>query len=196
MNLLIVRIGVVVVLCSVFTWAQETPYEVTVQGSGFFSKETTGSGITSKPTNSAGILVGFRFNSTQWLAFDADYDHFRNSQKFAATTTDLTSVKTSMHAITGSAVFKIPLATLLKPYAILGVAMMIFEPQGMNFLSDQTRAGFVYGGGIDVSLHRRLALRCQYRGFIYNVPDFGVNTLRVDRHTHTAAPSAGLVITF
>jgi len=31
---------------------------------------------------------------------------------------------------------------------------------------------------------------------VYNTPDFGLASLRVDRVTHTAQPSAGLVFRF
>jgi opacity protein-like surface antigen len=195
MNRITVCMSVFLVLCVSSCAQEKAVYEVTVQGSGFFFKETAGSGITSKPTNSGGILAGFRFNSTRWLAFEADYDYFSNSQKYVMTT-GLTSFKTNVHNISGSAIFKIPASFFLKPYALVGGAMMIFEPHGISGLSDQTRGAFVYGGGIDVPLFRRVAMRAQYRGFLYNVPNFDVNALRVDKLTHTAVPSAGLVITF
>jgi opacity protein-like surface antigen len=127
---------------------------------------------------------------------EADYDYFRNSQKYVGTTTGLASVKTGMHAFSGYAVFKIPILFFLKPYTLVGGTMMMFEPHGTHFLSDQTRPAFVYGGGIDVPLFKRVALRCQYRGFLYNVPDFDVNILGVANRTHTAVPSVGLVVTF
>ena len=54
--------GCILLLLSLSAWAQEVRQEVTIQGSGFFSKETTDSGITSKPTYSGGVLAGYRFN--------------------------------------------------------------------------------------------------------------------------------------
>ena len=43
---------------------------------------------------------------------------------------------------------------------------------------------------------RHVAIRAQYRGFVYKVPDFGINQLKLDKYTHAAVPSAGLVVTF
>jgi hypothetical protein len=36
----------------------------------------------------------------------------------------------------------------------------------------------------------------QYRGFVYKIPDFEMTSLKVDKYTHSAVPSAGLVVTF
>ena len=59
-----------------------------------------------------------------------------------------------------------------------------------------TKAAFVYGGGADIDLTRRFALRFQYRGLVYKRPDFGLASLKSDATTHTAQPSAGFVIRF
>jgi hypothetical protein len=45
-------------------------------------------------------------------------------------------------------------------------------------------------------MFRRVALRAQYRGFIYKIPDFETATLKVDKYTHSAVPSGGLIFTF
>ena len=52
----------ILLLLSLSAWAQEVRQEVTIQGSGFFPKETKDSDITSKPTYSGGVLAGYRFN--------------------------------------------------------------------------------------------------------------------------------------
>lgn len=44
------------------SWAQEVRHDVTVQGSGFFKKQTTVGGITDEATNSGGVMSGYRFN--------------------------------------------------------------------------------------------------------------------------------------
>jgi opacity protein-like surface antigen len=60
----------------------------------------------------------------------------------------------------------------------------------------QARPAFVYGGGLDYRLVRHVALRLEYRGFVYDRPDFGIAGLSSNITTHTAEPSAGLVFHF
>jgi hypothetical protein len=43
---------------------------------------------------------------------------------------------------------------------------------------------------------KHVALRAEYRGFIYKIPDFETSALNMDKFTHAAAPSAGIVLTF
>jgi hypothetical protein len=54
----------------------------------------------------------------------------------------------------------------------------------------------VYGSGANVPLMKHVALRAQYREFVYKVPDFNVNQFKADKFTHAAVPSAGFVFTF
>ena len=72
------ELAIILVLFGISSWAQEVRHEVTVQGSGFFKKQTTVDGITDEPTNSGGVMAGYRFNLKNWLAVEGDYDYFRN----------------------------------------------------------------------------------------------------------------------
>ena len=72
---------------------------------------------------------------------------------------------------------------------------MFFDPRAGS-VKEQTRGAIVYGGGFDVPLARHMAFRAQYRGFVYKIPDFEVTSLKVDKYTHSAVPSAGLAFTF
>lgn len=194
MKRVLVAVSVVLLLC-VSSWSQETRHEVTVQGSGFFTKETTDLGITNKPTYSGGFLGGYRFNINEWLAAEGDYDYFRNSQKYI-NSTGTALVKTNVHAVTGTAVFKIPTSYPVKPYVLAGGGVIIFDPRDTNSIDTQTRGTFVYGGGVDYAVTKHIAVRGQYRGFVYKTPDFDVSSFRTDKFTHAAVPSAGLVFTF
>ena len=191
--------GCILLLLSLSAWTQEVRQELTIQGSGFFPKETTESGIASKPTYSGGVLAGYRFHINGWLAVEGNYDYFRNSQKYS-TSAGSASVPTNVHAVTGLAVFKIPTSGLMKyylrPYALAGGGALIFDPRDTNSVSKQSRGSFVYGAGADMPLAMHIAIRAEYRGFVYKVPDFGLIPLRVDNFTHAAVPSAGLVFTF
>ena len=56
------ELAIILVLFGISSWAQEVRNEVTVQGSGFFQKQTTADGFTNEPTNSGGVMAGYRFN--------------------------------------------------------------------------------------------------------------------------------------
>jgi len=194
------ELAIILVLFGISSWAQEFRHEVTVQGSGFFNKETTDGGITNQPTNSGGVMVGYRFNLKNWLAVEGDYDYFRNSQKFL-TSSDTTFIPMNVHAATGTAIlklpsFKVPAVKIVSPFVLAGGGTMLFDPRGGSGSKEQTRGAFVYGGGFDVPMAKHIALRAQYRGFVYKTPDFEMSSLKVDKYTHSAVPSAGLVFTF
>jgi opacity protein-like surface antigen len=50
----------------------------------------------------------------------------------------------------------------------------------------------VYGAGADFKITRRLFLRAEYRGFVYNSPTFDLAAAQgADGVTHRAEPSVG-----
>jgi len=194
------ELAIILVLFGISSWAQEFRHEVTVQGSGFFKKQTTAGGITDESTNSGGVMAGYRFNLKNWLAVEGDYDYFRNDQKFLANS-GTTFVPMNVHAATGTAIvklpsFKMPAVKIVSPFVLAGGGAMFFDPRGGSVNQEQTRGAFVYGGGFDVPMAKHIALRAQYRGFVYKTPDFEMTSLKVDKYTHSAVPSAGLVFTF
>jgi len=89
----------------------------------------------------------------------------------------------------------------MRPYVLAGAGALVFDPTGNTgeFVSGeqrQARPAFVYGGGVDYRLVRHIALRLEYRGFVYDRPDFGIATLSSNVTTHSSQPSAGLVFHF
>jgi len=192
--------AIILICFGISSSAQEVRNEVTVQGSGFFQKQTTSGGITNEPTNSGGVMAGYRFNLKNWLAVEGDYDYFRNHESFLSNNgTSFTPL--NVHAATGTASvklpsFKMPAVKIVSPFVLAGGGAMFFVPRGGSVSNEQTRGAFVYGGGIDVPMAKHIALRAQYRGFVYKTPDFEMASLKVDKYTHSAVPSAGLVFTF
>src|SRR5208337_2926407 len=149
--------AIILVLLGISSSAQEVRNEVTVQGSGFFNKQTTDGGTTNEPTNSGGVMAGYRFNLRKWLAAEGDYDYFRNGQKFL-TSSGATFIPMNVHAATGTAIvklpsFKMPAVKIVSPFAIAGGGAMFFDPRGGS-VSEQTRGAFVYGGGVDVPMSK------------------------------------------
>ena len=194
------ELAIILALFGISSWAQEVRHEITVQGSGFFQKQTTVGGITNEPSNSGGVMAGYRFNLKNWLALEGDYDYFRNHQTFSGSS-GTTFIPTNVHAATGVAIvklpsFKMPAVKIVSPFVLAGGGAMFFDPRGGSVSNEQTRGTFVYGGGFDVPMSKHFLLRAQYRGFVYKTPDFEMTSLKVDKYTHSAVPSAGLVFTF
>ena len=69
-----------IALMSVTAVAQEVRSEISVQGTGFFTKDTNGNGIRDHATDTGGFLVGYRYNFNRWLAAEANYGYDRNTQ--------------------------------------------------------------------------------------------------------------------
>src|SRR5271166_4950316 len=178
------ELAIILILFGISSTAQEFRNEVTVQGSGFFNKETTDGGITNKATNSGGVMAGYRFNLKNWLAVEGDYDYFRNSQKFWSSS-GTAFIPMNVYAATGTAIvklpsFKVPAFKVVSPFALAGGGAMFFDPREGSVSNEQTRGAFLYGGGFDVPLARHVDLRAQYRGFVYKAPDFEMTSFKVD----------------
>ncbi len=165
--------------------AQESEWrgrnEVSVQGTGFFTKDSQGNGLTQHSTNTGGFLVSYRYHFYRWLAADASYGYARNTQqKF--TPGGALDVQANVHQTTGALVVNLPRRIFrLNPYLLAGAGALVFDPNG---------------GGADFAVSKHLALRAEYRGFVYKRPDFGLVGLNSNVTTHTAQPSAGLVFRF
>jgi outer membrane immunogenic protein len=198
------ELAIILVLFGISSWAQEFRHEITIQGSGFFQKQTTSGGITNDPTNSGGVMAGYRFNLKNWFAVEGDYDYFRNHETFSGSS-GTTFIPTNVHAATGVAIVKLPsfkmpfnmrAAKIVSPFVLAGGGAMFFDPREGSISNEQTRGAFVYGGGFDMPMSKHFLLRAQYRGFVYKTPDFEMTSLKLGKYTHSAVPSAGLVFTF
>jgi hypothetical protein len=82
MKRLVVTVFAAVLLLSIATFAQEVRNEISVQGTGFFTKDSTGNGISRTTTNTGGVLVGYRYHINRWLSAEANYGFDRNTQKY------------------------------------------------------------------------------------------------------------------
>jgi len=176
--------------------------EISVQGTGFFTKDSEKNGIRQYTTDAGGLLISYRFHINRWLAADASYGYSRNFQNYI-TSTSTTTIQSNEHQTTSSLVVTFPrIFAGLKPFALAGAGALTFDPTqelvGIPELRfhNQTKAVFLYGGGADIDITRHLALRVEYRGLVYQRPVFVVPSQIPDTTTHTAQPSAGFVIRF
>jgi outer membrane immunogenic protein len=192
-------VGVLAVV-SITAVAQENRSEISIQGTGFFTKDTDGNGIRQHATDTGGFLIGYRYNFNRWLAAEANYGYDRNTQIYFGGTG--ARVESNIHQMTGSAVVKLPSFARLQPYALAGGGALVFDPtgnaSGNNFAGDttETRGAFVYGAGADYAFTRHISLRAEYRGYVYKAPDFNLAGLNTDSWTQIAQPSAGIVFRF
>ena len=169
--------------------------EVTVQGMGSFTKETTQSGIKQDATNSGGVLAGYRFYFTKHLGAEVNYGYTLNTQNYRLAT-GTTAVKSYSHETTGALVYRVPFKRL-SVFGLAGAGALVFNPKDLRGVDYQARAAFVYGGGADYNLTHRLFLRAEYRGLVYNSPTYSIAGLAgMDRIMHRAEPSMGLGFRF
>ena len=203
------RVAVLTVLSTLLlfgsaAFAQEEPAwkhgEVSVQGTGFFTKDSNGNGISQHATDTGGVLVGYRYHFDNWIAAEANYGYDRNTQR-NFTSGGPFNVQANVHQAAAAFVVTLPVTYRLNPYVLAGGGALVFDPTGNAGQSvpgalRQAKGAFVYGGGVDFTVVRHVALRAEYRGFVYNRPDFQLAALDSNVTAHTAQPSAGLVFRF
>src|SRR6201981_81614 len=113
---------------SVTARTQENRSEISIQGTGFFTKDTDGNGIQQHATDTGGFLLGYRYNINRWLAAEANYGYDRNTQIYFGS--GLGRVQSNVHQATGEAVVKLPSFLRLQPYALAGGGALMFDPTG------------------------------------------------------------------
>jgi len=181
--------------------AQESRSEISVQGTGFFTQDTSGQGVSRTTTDTGGFLVGYRYHINRWLAAEANYGFDRDTQRYFSTG-GLSRVQSDVHTATAAAVINLPFRIArLNPYVLGGGGSLVFHPTGnaggfVTGADTQAKGAFLYGAGVNYTLSKHWSVRAEYRGYVYKDPDFGVRALNTDSWTHTAQPSAGIVFRF
>ena len=164
--------------------------EVSVQAFGSFVKSTTDNGIENKATDSGGVLGSYRHFFNAHNGVEADYGYSLNTQNYTSAAGAL-GVKSYSHEISAAYVFRMPMRNFT-PFVLAGAGGLIFDPNNFAGAGSQARAAFVYGGGADFNLSRRVFVRAEYRGFVYDSPTYDLAGLAgADRTTHRAEPSLG-----
>jgi opacity protein-like surface antigen len=188
------------------SYAQDLRSEVSIQGTANITKNSDNLDIPNEATKSGGFLAGYRYHVSPWFAIQGDYGYTRNTQKYFDPFFGETDIQSNIHQLTGEAVITAPSHSRVRPYGLTGVGALFFRPTnslsnsfigvGNNTENNQTKAAFVYGGGVDFDLTKFVALRAEYRGLVYKIPDFQIPGLASDAFTHLAQPSVGLVWRF
>lgn len=169
--------------------------DASVQAFGSFVKETLDNGVPQNATHSGGVLGSYRYFFNKNHGVEFNYGHALNTQRYGLTG-GLVGVRADSHEATAAYVLRFPFGRVT-PFVLAGAGGLVFDPKDALGVGSQARAAFLYGGGADFNLTRRIYFRAQYRGLVYNSPDFGLTALNgLDRITHRAAPSAGLGFRF
>ena len=199
---LVVAAVLAILLSAPKAMAQERQWqEIGVQGTGFFTKDSSGNGINQHATDTGGFLLSYRYHFNWWLAAEASYGYARNTQQ-NFTSSGPFSVQADVHQATGALVLTDPRRIFrLNPYVLAGAGALVFDLTGnaggfVSGATSQAKPTFLYGGGADHELTKHFTLRAEYRGYLYERPDFGLDALHSGATTHSAQPSAGIVFRF
>ena len=198
----LVTVGALFLVFSTVAMAQvEHPSQISVQAIGAFTKDSTSdnSPLSHQSTRSGGFLVGYSYQFNQWIGAEGNYGYTRNTQNYFGSFGP-SSIQADVHELTGSFVLHIPVnVAKVRPYALAGAGALIFDPTD-KFIVDgmgrQTKAAFVYGGGVNYDITHNFGMRAEYRGLVYKAPDFGLTGLNLDKVTHFAQPSLGFFYRF
>jgi opacity protein-like surface antigen len=190
-------------------FAQDYKSEFSVQGTANLPRESTNNStaidIPYDATKSGGFLIGYRYHLNSWFALQGNYGFTRDTQKAFDPFSGEEDIQAHVHQLTGEAVITAPSSSRVRPYGLAGIGGVFFRPTDSpsnNFIgssgrpTNQTKPAFVYGGGVDFDISKYLALRAEYRGLIYTIPDFHFPAFASDNFTHLAQPSVGLVWRF
>ena len=121
----------VVFLLSLGAAAQEERHEISLQGTGFFTKDSTGQGTTQRGTETGGFLIGYRYHFNRWLAAEAVYGYDRNTQQYLASRGS-SGVEADLHQATGGFVISLPASAKfrLSPYLLAEGGALVFVRDG------------------------------------------------------------------
>src|SRR5438093_1353462 len=162
--------------------------DATVQAFGSFVKTTTDNGVDQGATNSGGVLASYRFFFSNSQGVEVNYGYSLNTQTYGLVSGPL-GVKSNQHEVSAAYVFRHAMRHFT-PFVEAGVGGLVFAPTEAPGASTQSRAAFVYGGGADFNLTKRIFVRAEYRGLVYSSPTFDLApALGTDRVTHRAEPS-------
>lgn len=165
----------------------------------------------SQPTSSVSLSPHYsklffgsaRYHFNHLHAVEINLGHVSTSQIFSRSP-DTFTINADVFEYSGAYVLTPYHDHRLQPFLFAGVGGLHWSPSNQWIDQVQVDFGavrqnslaFLYGGGADYRLWRRLALRIQYRGLIYRAPDFGVSNLFISGKDHMAEPAAGLVFKF
>lgn len=81
-------------------------HEVTVQGTGFFTKNSEGNGINQRNTDAGGVLINYLYHFNRWLAAETSYGDNQSTQQ-NLTSSEPLDVESNVHQATAAMVLSL-----------------------------------------------------------------------------------------
>lgn len=214
------RVAVALFLFTSLSQSQDKGhFDASFNGAAVFTKTSNGNGIQQSATIGSDYFGTFRFRFRPKHSLIFNYGRAKNSQVYQSNF-DF-HVLTSITEYSGAYVYNFSEKRKFEPFLLVGAGALAFNPKStwlvlpdfVNGVTNrvqinldaakQTGIAYLYGGGVDYRLPWRFALRLQYRGLLYNAPDFKLNTtsgsavsFSTGGKSHMAEPSIGLVFKF
>jgi outer membrane immunogenic protein len=164
--------------------------EVSIEGFLPVVNSTTSYGVQQSASVNGGVLAGYRYFFRAHSGVEVSYGYSRSTQTYDLGSGPL-GLGSNSNEFFAAYVFRFP-HKRWSPFLLGGVGALLFDPSATAGASTQVRAGYLYGGGADFNIHRRVFVRAEYRGIFYNSPTFNLNALNgFDRFTHVAEPAIG-----
>ena len=168
--------------------------DATAQITGNYTRETTENGVRLDNTDKAGFLGTYRYFFSRHHGIEGNYGYTRTTQQVQLGSI-LAASQINAHEVSAAYVVRLP-TKRVTPFALAGIGALVFDRtnSGAELVA---KPSFVYGGGADVNLTDRFFVRAQYRGQVFNAPQFSPGILLApERITHLAQPSVGFGIRF
>ena len=173
----------------------ENRSEASVQFFGTFLKQTDSKGVRQTSSDSGGVLASYTFFFTRHQGVEANYGYSRSTLSYNFGQGPL-GTNANQHEISGAYTFRFPMSRIT-PFVQAGIGSLIFDPRNFVGANSQGRVAFLYGAGADWNVTKRIFVRAQYRGLVFNSPTFDIAAnLGADRVTHQAEPTIGLGFRF
>jgi hypothetical protein len=155
-------------------------------------------GIRDHPTESMGALATVRQSFHPWLGYEVNYSYTRFTERFS---TIPFGVQNNVHEVSVAYLVQGPTIPILglQPFATVGAGALIFLPTtvGGQKYNKQTRVPVLYEVGVNHPVFtNHLGLRFQYRGLLYNTPDFNASSLTTNTRRQTSELSLGAYLRF
>jgi opacity protein-like surface antigen len=142
--------------------------------------------ISQSAARSAGGLATFRQTFRSWLGYSVNFGYTRLSQQYRSDYNF--NIDSSMYETSIAYVAQTPVNKRFSLFGDLGPGLFTFTPTpdgsasvhypsgstgtGQLVPDTQVRPGAVFGSGVDIHVTHRFDFRAEYRGLVYNNPDF------------------------